>query len=95
MAGNQILIGLLGLLLWIPLWPRSVNWGSLGFWIFLLTSKTGFTTTSRNQSILGPEVNEEAKKSLRNSKNSKKLKKIEKVQNSSKNLEEFKKVQKS
>ena len=62
---------------------------------YIKTSKTGFTTTSRNQSIFGPEVNEEAKKVKKVLKSSKKLKKVEKVQNSSKNLEEFKKVQKS
>ena len=40
--------------------------------------KPGFTTPSRNQSIFGPEVNEEAKKSLKSFRTFKKFKKVEK-----------------
>ena len=57
-----------------------------------LTSKTGFTTTSRNQSIFGPEGNEEAKKSF---KSFKKLKKLKKKLNKVEKVQKIRRIQKS
>ena len=60
----------------------------------LITSKTGFTTTSRNQSILGPEVKQKPffkkfKKSSKKLKKFKKAQKVKKVQKSSKKVQKI------